>query len=347
MTEEIIFSEAIGAGGHVGQVLLNRPKALNACTQNMCQLLHDQLTQWEKDDRIKSVIVKGAGDRAFCAGGDIRLLFENKDSLALQPHPFFKVEYALNAKLFHFKKPYISLLNGITMGGGAGISIHGSHRVATEKLQFAMPETKIGFYPDIGSCYFLNRCPGLSGLYLALTGNSIRAADAFSFGIVNHVVSSKSLDELENQLINTQYSWHDHTTVTNIIRLFQVEQLETDIANKQALLDSCFNHDSIKDILSALENHGDPWCTSTAEEILERSPTSIKFTFERMRRGKGQSFNTIIQDDLVISQNFLHSHDFQEGVRAAVIDKDKNPAWKPSTLGAVAQKMVDALFLHI
>ncbi len=257
-SQEILFSEIPGNGGDVGQILLNRPKALNALSKDMCVQIFEQLKCWESANNIKAVIVKGAGDRAFCAGGDIKKLYDNREASVEQKAQFFWHEYRMNSAIFHFEKPYIAFLNGITMGGGAGVSIHGSHRVASEKLLFAMPETAIGFYPDIGASHFLSHCPGKTGLFLALTGHRIEAAEALALGLATQVIASTDLENLENKLIDTKFSGEDHNVVTEIIESFISNHSDSIALNQyRKQIDNYFAKDSVESIIQSLKNAND------------------------------------------------------------------------------------------
>lgn len=335
---EIIFSQQ----GQLGTIELNRPKALNALSQEMCRSIFQKLGEWECDDSIKAVLIKGRGDRAFCAGGDIRALYDNPESMCQHPHPFFWDEYRMNARLFHFKKPYISFMDGITMGGGIGVSLHGSHCVATEQLMLAMPETGIGFFPDIGASYHLTRLPGRIGWYLGITGNAIGAADAYRLGIANCVVPSTLLDELEKDLMNTPIESHED--VDAILKKHHHEPDISELLDQQEFIDAAFSAESIPNIRNALANMGDPWCTRVANTLLTRSPTSTAVTLEQFNRASRADFDDIIKTDFDIAQHFLEGHDFLEGIRAAIIDKDNRPKWKPKKTTSVKQDMIEEYF---
>lgn len=211
MTENVLFNRLNGEQGDVGEIYLNRPNALNALTLDMCQAIHHQLLAWQADTTIKAVIIRGNG-RAFCAGGDLKSLYYNKEDIG-HSLEFFRAEYRLNLAIHHFPKPYIAFLDGITMGGGAGISLHGSHRVATEHFEFAMPETGIGFFPDVGSGYFLNKCPGKSGYYLGLSGEKINAPDAMMLSLIGYYVPSDQINKIILQLREATLEEQAHNTV--------------------------------------------------------------------------------------------------------------------------------------
>lgn len=345
-TNHIIFQEKTGPQGDIGEVTLNRPKALNALTLEMCRDLFNQLIQWAAAKHIKAVIIKGEGDRAFCAGGDIRLLYENRNVDVEQQKQFFWHEYRLNLAIYHFPKPYISFLDGITMGGGAGISVHGSHRIGTENLQFAMPETKIGFYPDVGASYFLNQCPGKTGYYLGLTGNTIDNAQALELGIISHVVPRNNLDALEKALAQASFLSPDFPSVTEIINQFSIHPKPSETHFHRDIIDTCFDQDSIERIISTLQQNSHKWSHDIAKTLSLRSPTSLHVILEQLKRADDMNFDDIMQMEFDMVQQFLRGHDFFEGVRAAVIDKDQSPKWQPKSLSEIKKSDIAAYFKH-
>lgn len=342
---EILIAEVPAKLGKIGQITLNRPKALNALSMAMCEAIYQALGDWQNNPEICAVLIKSAGGRAFCAGGDIRALYQRPETAHVHPHPFFWHEYRMNARLFHFTKPYISLLDGVTMGGGAGISIHGSHPVATERLMFAMPETGIGFFPDIGASEFLLKCPGRIGWYLALTGNIIAAHDAFDFGLISHVVPSEHLPDLERALFNNPIQ--NHKDVTEIINQFHVQPGMSDITEERETLDLAFSQKEVHDIVALLHHVGSEWARNTANMVLSRSPTSLKVTYAQLERAKKMTFDDKIKMDFDMTQHFLEGHDFLEGIRAVVIDKDNRPKWQPAKLDEVSDEQIQQYFTPI
>jgi enoyl-CoA hydratase len=342
---DIIFSELPGKQGDLGLIVLNRPKALNALTEHMFLAMHDKLHKWEKSPKIKGVVIRGAGDRAFCAGGDIRHVYEQRDEPLEKKRKIFWEEYRLNQRIFHFSKPYIAFLDGITMGGGAGVSINGSHRIATEKLSFAMPETTIGFFPDVGASYFLPRCPGKMGLYLGLSGRSINAADACFLKLTNYYIPSNYLDEVLQALIEKPFiNSTAHVAVNEILESFSASPGEADLVDHCDLIGHCFARNTIEEILQALDESDDEWCRELAVQISSKSPTSLKVVLEEMKRGEVLDFDACMQMEYRLVNHFLQGHDFYEGIRAAIIDKDRDPHWKPSELSEVTAAMVDNYF---
>lgn len=341
--DEILFSEIPGKGGNLGEIVLNRPKALNALTRNMCYRLRERLQFWESDSAIKAVIIRGAGDRAFCAGGDLRPIYCNGPKQAFDSEAFFRDEYRMNTAIFHFKKPFISFLDGITMGGGAGVSLHGSHRIGTERLLFAMPETAIGFFPDVGAGYFLSRCINKMGLYLGLTGERIGVADAKELGLVNQVVASNRQSDVMEALIQSAFKPEDTKRVSEIIDEFSmVSSGDPRLPVQQ--INTCFSGESIEDILLRLEESNNEWSHLTIQSLLSASPTSLKVSLAYLQRSERMEFDEIMSMTFNMATQFLRAPDFYEGIRAAIIDKDHAPKWNPDKLSGVTAERVTAFF---
>lgn len=341
---EIIFTELPGVAGNVGCVTLNRPQTLNAMTTHMCQQLDEKLKQWETDKAIKAVVIRGNGERAFCAGGDIRHFYERGHTDLTSSKKFFWHEYRLNRRVFHFPKPYIALMHGITMGGGAGVSIHGSHRIAAENFIFAMPETGIGFHPDIGACYFLPRCMDKTGWYLGLTGMQIKADDAHHIGIVDAIVAQKKFSSLIEKLCATALGEDPCARVTEIINAFVISPNPAPLAEHRVAIDHCFSQNSINEILTALQTSHTPWAKQIFEILQSRSPTSLLIAFRQLQESSTLSFDECIRLDYRITLHFLQQHDFYEGIRAAIIDKDRQPKWQPATLSEINPAAIDKYF---
>lgn len=317
MDHEIIVDTIPTQHGTIGHLILNRPQALNALSLNMLETLAHELGAWRDDDEICAVLIEGMGDRAFCAGGDIRAVYHNRRRVLSGEEPYFEIEYHLNELIFNFPKPYIAILDGIAMGGGLGISIWGSHPIATERLLFAMPETGIGLFPDVGASYFLTRLPDYIGYYLGLTGNSINAYEALQLGLVKTVIPHASVESFKKQLDP------QHITLPKPMGLDSTSQLldhRTDIAE-------CFGSNSISDIINKLESK-DHWCQGIAHTLKSRSPLSLKVTFDYLNKSRDKSFDEVMAMNAKLVNNFLHNDEFYEGIRAAVIDKDKKPRWQ-------------------
>ncbi|XP_030641753.1 3-hydroxyisobutyryl-CoA hydrolase, mitochondrial isoform X1 [Chanos chanos] len=336
--------------GNAGVITLNRPKALNALNISMIRCMFPQLKKWEKDSETDIVIIKGAGGKAFCAGGDIRAVTEagkSGDSLAKD---FFREEYILNNAIGTFQKPYVALIDGITMGGGVGLSVHGHFRVATEKTLFAMPETAIGLFPDVGGGYFLPRLQGKLGLFLALTGFRLKGRDVQRAGVATHFVESQKLGALQKELVDLRSP--SMSDVTKLLDSYQ-EQSTLDIEKPFVLqqhieaINRLFQADSVEQIVENLKNDGSPFAQKQAETLAKMSPTSLKLTFRQLQAGATMSLQEVLVMEYRLSQACMRGHDFYEGVRAVLVDKDQSPKWKPSTLAGVSEQSVEESFASL
>jgi len=336
---EIIFEEKSG----VGFITLNRPDVLNALSTNMCLQIDQKLQTWESEPSIKAVIIKGSGEKAFCAGGDARSIVAQGPDNNITAREFFAAEYSMNARIFHFPKPYIALLDGITMGGGVGVSVHGSHRIVTEKSLFAMPEASIGLFPDVGSSYFLSRFPGSMGLYLGLTGARLRGADILYTGVGTAYINSEKLDDFVDTLVNEKTASHDD--VDKVIARFAEDPGEAQIDEYRDLIDAAFSENTIEDILEHLRDIDHDWAKQTLAVLKKMSPMSLKVIVEQLSRGKKLEFDDcMLMEYRIASALSSYDSDFYEGVRAVLIDKDHNPKWLPETLDQITQEMVLAHF---
>ena len=331
-------------GGLVA-VVLNRPRALNALSYAMCQVLDDGLRRWQADPEVRAVVIRGAGERAFCAGGDIRWLYRvlttQGEDEALR---FYALEYPMNARLHHFTKPYVALLDGITMGGGVGISVHGSHRIVTERTVFAMPETGIGLFPDVGATYVLPRLPGALGTYLGLTGARLGAADCLYAGIGYCHVPSARLDELEGALAAAELSGDAHAAVEAVLARFREDPGPPPLLGDLARIDACYGQGNLAAVLRALEDEPTGWGQAQLETLATKSPTSLAVTFRQLRAGAALDFDEAMRLEYRLVHRFMAGHDFREGVRALIIDKDNRPQWRPATLDGVTAADVEAYF---
>jgi enoyl-CoA hydratase/carnithine racemase len=325
---------------HLGIAILNRPMALNALTLNMVNMLQNQLSEWADDDTVDAVLIKASADKAFCAGGDVRWLYDTGRLNDPEQMRFFWHEYRLNHYIKNYPKPYISLLDGITMGGGVGISLHGSNPIATENFSFAMPETGIGFFPDIGGGYLLSRANGELGTYLALTGKRINAEDAVCAGLIKHTISSKSLTDLLVGLFEGE-------RLNALIDKFAIKEYSSSLKDLKSQIDACFGFDSIEEILNALDASNSPWSKKTRDILHSKSPTSLKVTLKQLRFAKTMSMADCMKMEYRMVTQFMNQHDFYEGVRALLVDKDKTPQWQPNLLSDVSEDMVDSYFQPI
>ncbi len=342
--DEILFEEKTGRGGSVGIMTLNRPQVLNSLNHAMVHAMYAQLQTWAADGDIKAVIIRAAEGRAFCAGGDLRLTYDR--ALAKDPAAtnFFRDEYQLNRFIFHYPKPYIALLDGITMGGGVGISIHGSHRVATDKLLFAMPETGIGFFPDVGGTYFLPRLAGRMGYYLGLTGARIVCDDCVAAGIAQHKVSSDSLGEIIEAIADCQFTADARQSVTTVLKTFSASKINSELAAVQTLIDNYFNFSTMEEIIDALTSSAHEFAQKALTMLAKKSPTSLKVTLRALQTGANLDFDQCMLQEYRLSTRFLQGHDFIEGIRAVIIDKDQSPVWEPANLQAVSNDMINHYF---
>jgi enoyl-CoA hydratase len=330
--------------GAAGVVTLNRPQALNAVTHDMVSALRGTLEDWAVDAAITRVIVTAAGGRAFSAGGDIRALTElGKAGRHEQALAFWRDEYPLNAAIKNYRKPYVSLIDGIVMGGGVGISVHGSHRVAGDRYQFAMPEVGIGFFPDVGATWFLPRLPGELGTYCALTGERFNAADACAAGIATHRIPSSRFAALLDGLCGS-------VSVDAVLAAFTEPAGQGPIWSRRAAIDGLFAGDEVEGILRALDGHASSgsadadWAEVAAATIRTKSPTSLKLALSQVRQGKQWDFATCMQVEFRIVSRIIQGHDFYEGVRAVITDKDNSPHWQPSELAQVSATEVERHF---
>ena len=322
--------------GRAGRITLNRPKALNALTLPMVHDIDAALTHWAENPNVSLVIVDGAGDRAFCAGGDIRMLYDAARTGDLAAgYAFFSAEYALNARIARYPKPYVAIMDGIVMGGGVGLSAHGSVRIVTERTMLAMPETGIGLFPDVGATWLLSRTPA-RGMHLALTGARIGAGDALLAGLADRVVDSADLPAIVQALCGG-----DATEMHAFAKPPEAGAMAADLA----WMDACYGHDTVEEIAASLADHVNPAAKTAAHDIAAKSPSSLKVTFRALREAAGmKNLEEALAQELVLAVGCLRSHDFVEGVRAAVVDKDRSPRWRPARLGDVKDAMVEEYF---
>src|SRR4051812_44091048 len=322
--------------GAAGLVILNRPQALNAVSHGMVSALAAQLAEWQADAAVTRVVVTANGGRAFSAGGDLRGLYDlGRAGRYEEALSFFREEYLLNAMIKHYRKPYVSLIDGIVMGGGFGISVHGSHRVAGDRFQFAMPEVGIGFFPDVGATWVLPRMPGEIGTWCALTGERLKTADEVASGIATHHVRSDRFADLTEALCS-------NVSVDATLAAFAEPAGEGAMTARRAALEP-FAGARVEDILAALDA-GDDWSRETAATIRTKSPISLKIALAQVRRGGDWSFEQCMHCEFRIVSRIVYGHDFHEGVRAVIVDKDNAPCWRPATLAEVVDTDVERHF---
>ncbi|MEU6156445.1 enoyl-CoA hydratase/isomerase family protein [Actinosynnema sp. NPDC047251] len=311
----------------VGRITLNRPEAINALTHDMVRAVDAALVAWAADDGVRSVLLDGAGDRGLCAGGDIRAVHRDAVAGGTATPGFWADEYRLNARIARFPKPYTALMDGLVMGGGVGVSAHGSVRVVTERTRLAMPEVGIGLAPDVGGTYLLSRAPGESGTYAALTGGVLSGADAVHCGLADFLVPSGRLDALREGADVTAPA---------------VEVGPSRLAANRTWIDACFAADTVEEILDRLVAHGED---ATAKEIAAKSPTALKVTLAALRRARAlPDLEAVLEQEYRVSVACLRDHDLVEGIRAQIIDKDRSPRWSPATLSGVDDDAVAAHF---
>jgi enoyl-CoA hydratase len=330
--DEILFDVTDG----VAEAVLNRPAALNALTLGMVRNFDPVLAGWATDDAVGAVVVRGAGAKAFCAGGDIRALYDGGPGSGIT-RDFFREEYRLNRRIHEFPKPYIALMDGITMGGGVGLSVHARHRIASEQTMFAMPETGIGLFPDVGGSWFLPRLKGEVGMFMAMTGARLRAADCLHAGICDAFISDSRRDDFLAAL-------RAGAAAEDAIAEFAADLGESRLAAEREAIDRCFAGGSVEAILEALTAEGSDWADKQVALMASKSPTSQKISFRQLRLGAALDFDGCMVMEYRMSQRVMAGGDFFEGVRAVVVDKDQTPRWDPDTLGALDEGAVDAFF---
>lgn len=325
--------------GRLAILSLNRPQALNALTLPMIERMSARLAAWAVDPSVAAVAVVGAGERAFCAGGDVRALYEagrrgDRRFLA----DFYRAEYRLDYRIKTYPKPYVALMNGVAMGGGVGVSVNGALRVATEASLFAMPETSIGFFPDVGATWFLPRCPGRLGYYLGLSGARIGAADMLHAGIATHYVARERWPAMLDALAGGE-------AVEGVIeRLAETPPAPAVLPAQRAAIDRVFALPTVEAMLEALGREGDGWAGETRAALARSSPLALKVTLAALEAGRGLDFGAALAMEYRLSQRFMAGTEFFEGVRAAVIDKDRRPRWSPAALSQVSDGMVENYF---
>jgi enoyl-CoA hydratase len=333
LTEPGVLAEVVHG---VGRLVLNKPRQLNVLDPEMIATIGAALEAWRGDPAVRLVTIEGAGGRAFCAGGNVRLIRDNVlrgDAAASEA--FFSAEYRVNRMIAEYPKPYVALIDGLSMGGGLGLSIHGSHRVVTEHAVMAMPETAIALFPDIGGSYFLPRLPGRLGLYLALTGARVSAGDALYTGLATHHVPRATLETLKAGLARegaAALAAHAHPAPESLL------------ARDRAAIDRCFAADDVGAILRALEAEDTDWARRTLETLRQMSPTSLCVTTELLRRGATMSLPECLEMELRLTRGVIRHPDFAEGVRVQVVDKTRDPKWQPARVEEVSRAAVLALF---
>jgi enoyl-CoA hydratase len=322
--------------GRVGRILLNRPRALNALDLHMIRACAAILETWREDPHVDAVVIEGAGDRAFSAGGDIRVLRDAQlsgDRASVDQ--FFAEEYALNLTIATYPKPYIALVDGICMGGGIGLSVHAPYRVATEHAGFAMPETAIGFFPDIGATFLLPRLPGQLGVYLGLTGLRLTGSESVHAGLATHFTPRARLADLSAALAQDGIA---------ALAAYNEALPAFSLADHRAAIDHCFSAPTVLEIAARLESTRAEWAEAALRSMRHVSPSALHWTLRALRRGRDLTLKQALDAEFALTRTTMVHPDFAEGVRAMVVDKDRKPAWQPATIEAVDPARIDALF---
>lgn len=331
--------------GALGIITLNRPKTLNALSLAMISSLAEHITRWEGDDRIAAIMIRAAPGRAFCAGGDVREIWQAGPDDRRFAASYFRAEYRLDRQIKCLAKPVVALLDGIVMGGGVGISFHATRRVVSERALFAMPETGLGLFPDVGAGFLFARCPGRAGLYLGLTGARIGAGDLCRLGLATDHVAAAAFPELEAALADAvSGTASPAVAVDDVLSRFQQEPPEAPVLAARTVIDRCFSPATIEEILTALRAEDDALARQAADDLAQKSPTSLKVTLADLRQAAELPFDAVMRMNYRLSQAFLRAPDFYEGVRALLIDKDRQPAWNPATLADVDAERVAGYF---
>ena len=332
--------------GSVGRITLNRPEALHSLNEEMCLLMYKALTEWADNPDVGLVLVDHTeGTRGFCAGGDIRMLAESGKGDGKAATDFFAAEYRLNTLIHNYRKPYIAILDGVTMGGGVGISVHGSHRIATERTVFAMPETGIGLFPDVGGGWFLPRLQGEYGMWLALTGARLKGSDVAAIGVATHYVPSELTGNLVSQMLRADFTVDASQMLTTILSPLHKTIPDGGFEAREDIINTCFGKGSVEEIIAALEADGSDWAEAQLKVLSTKSPQTLKVAFRQLREGaKLTSFEDNMRMEYRIGWRQVRSADFQEGVRAVIIDKDQNPVWPSKTLSGVTDEKIEEIF---
>lgn len=329
----------IAVEGRVGRLTLNRPKALHALTPGMCAAMRDALLAWSENPAVDAVLIDHAGERGFCAGGDVRAAAQGAQGDGRVARDFFRTEYQLNALLFSYPKPVMAIMDGVTMGGGVGIARPARYRIATERTLWAMPEGLIGLFPDIGAGWYLSRLPGREGLWIALTAARLGPADCLLLGLATDYVPSARIPALKAAFLA------DPAGLEMALTELEGDAGEPPIALVRDQIDRLFRHDSVEAVMAALRADGSPWAQVQLAAMARHSPTTMKVALRQLARSKGlERFEDEMAMEYRLAVRLSAAHDFAEGVRALLVDKDGDPRWSPATLEAVDEERLEALF---
>ncbi|MDJ0395717.1 enoyl-CoA hydratase/isomerase family protein [Rhodococcus sp. G-MC3] len=334
MSEPEVLLEAKNG---IGRITLNRPKAINALNHDMVKQIAPQLEAWAADDDIELVLLTGAGERGLCAGGDIVSIYHDAKEGGGGSKDFWREEYTLNAAIARFPKPYVAIMDGVVMGGGVGLSAHANVRIATERSKIAMPEVGIGFIPDVGGTYLLSRAPGELGTHLGLTTLRMNGADAIAAGFADHYMPSANLEKF--------YTALESGSLSDALAEFTEEAPESALDASREWIDRYYKAETVEEIVEGLRSSAIPEAAKAAADIESKSPVSLKVTLRSLRSAAAAStLEQVLDEEYRVSLASLESHDLVEGIRAQVVEKDRNPQWNPPTLSAVTQADVDRYF---
>ena len=335
MTDDVLASRE----GRLGRLRLNRPRAIHALTQAMCEKMGETLLQWMRDPDIDAVMIDHAEGRGFCAGGDVIALYESGKSDGKAAAEFFHAEYRLNHLLFTYPKPIVAFIDGITMGGGVGISMPCTYRVATENTRFAMPETGIGLFPDVGGGRYLSRLPGHVGEFMALTGARLDGSECYDLGLASHFVDSGNLEDLKERIAANP------DRLQGILGTMSITPEIGRITENMPRIAKHFQHATLEEIIASLEAGESDWAEAELATLRSKSPLSCKVSLRMVREGaERDDFADEMEAEYALACRVVRTHDFIEGVRALLVDKDNEPQWDPATAEGVTETQVDALF---
>ncbi|OWK33423.1 enoyl-CoA hydratase/isomerase family protein [Sphingomonas dokdonensis] len=335
MTSDLLTS----VEGPIGRIRLNRPKAIHALTTPMCVGVLEALETWRSDDNVRAIIIDHAEGRGFCAGGDIRMLAESGAKDGAEARQFFHTEYRMNHRLFTYAKQIVAFMDGITMGGGVGLSQPCTYRVATENTKFAMPETGIGLFPDVGGGWYLSRLPGRMGQYLALTGHRLDGAETFALGLATHYLPADQVEEAKRRITA------DPAAIAEALDALSTKPGAAALLDKQAEIDRLFAFDRLEDIYAALEADGGEFADATLATLKTKSPQTMKVSLKLLLDGKSMpTFEDEMRQEYAVGARVVQRHDFLEGVRAVIVDKDNAPKWDPATPDGVSDHVIDQIF---
>jgi len=334
MSDVLTFVE-----GKVGRIRLNRPKAIHALNTAMCATVLHALAAWRHDPAVEAVMIDHAEGRGFCAGGDIRMLAESGAKDGVEAREFFFTEYRMNHRLFTYEKPVVAFMDGITMGGGVGISQPARYRVATENTRLAMPETGIGLFPDVGGGWYLSRLPGRVGQYLALTGHRLDGAECLNLGLASDYLTSDMLEDAKARIVAAP------NEIEEILGELGAPVPEATIVAQEEDINRLFESDRLEDIYALLESEGGTWGAATLATLKTKSPQTMKVSLRLLKEGRQMvDFAAEMAQEYAVGSRVVVRHDFLEGVRAVIVDKDNAPVWNPDTPEGVSDALIDSIF---